>query len=448
MKKIILLLCILTLLIVVQACEEFVQIEPPRTELVRASVFESDATALAAMTDIYFQAGINGYAGGGIYSVTLLASLSADEVINGITYDQNYQQVNENEILPANTLATYIWRDMYSCIYKCNAILDGVQNSERLSTPVKQQLTGEAKFFRAFSYFYLVNIFGDIPIVLTTDYKVTKDAGRESTATVYQQIVADLLEAQGLLLSDYSFSAGSRIRVNKPGITAFLARVYLYMQDWSNAEAMATTVIGDPNFSLTDLDGVFLKNSKEAILQFYPPSDGYANDALTFLGYGFSLRGELVSSFESGDNRSGAWVENGVYSSDNYPVKYYSLDGDFSEYSVVLRLAEQYLIRAEARLKMNRIVEARADVNTIRARAGLGNTPVVSAEEVMDAILQERRVELFTEWGHRWFDLKRTGGVDGALNDIKSDWVPTDGLYPIPEVQLNNSLGMAQNPGY
>jgi starch-binding outer membrane protein, SusD/RagB family len=431
------------------SCEEFVQIDPPRTELVKAAVFANDATALAAMTDIYYQVGVNGYASGSIQSITYLASLSCDELVNGITYDENFQQVNENEILPINSTTTFAWSDMYSCIYKCNAILEGVEDNENLTAPVRQRLEGEAKFFRAFTYFYLVNIFGEVPLVLTTDYKVNAKSVREETAVVYEHIISDLEAAQQLLANDYLFSAGARVRVNSAGATAMLARVFLYQQEWEKAEVTATALIEDPNFELLgDLKSVFLKNSRESILQFYPMVDGYTNEVVTFLGYGSYLRPEFVADFESNDSRKDAWIENGNYAAEDYPIKYYSFDGDFSEYSVVLRLAEQYLIRAEARVKLNRITDAQADLNLIRERAGLANTSANDATTLMDAILHERKVELFTEWGHRWFDLKRTNKVNEVLQDTKTDWAITDELYPIPEAQINNSIGMPQNPGY
>jgi len=127
-------------------------------------------------------------------------------------------------------------------------------------------------------------------------------------------------------------------------------------------------------------------------------------------------------------------------------------DNSRKENSTVLRLAEQYLIRAEARAQQNKLDLAIADVDVIRARAGLpliANTnPSISKTALLDAIMQERRVELFTEWGHRWFDLKRTGKALAVLSAIKPGFTSDDLLYPIPESELNKNPFLEQNPGY
>jgi len=123
--------------------------------------------------------------------------------------------------------------------------------------------------------------------------------------------------------------------------------------------------------------------------------------------------------------------------------------GESVEYSIVLGLPEQYLIRAEARAMQGELVSAAEDLNAIRARAGLGETGASGQQQLLDAIAQERRVELFTEFGHRYFDLKRTGRLDAALGGLKPGWQATDRRLPIPEAQilLNPNLN-PQNDGY
>ena len=116
---------------------------------------------------------------------------------------------------------------------------------------------------------------------------------------------------------------------------------------------------------------------------------------------------------------------------------------------MVLRLAEQYLIRAEARAQQNNISGSQSDLNLIRNRAGLVNTAANDKTALLTAIEHERQVELFTEWGHRWLDLKRTNRADAVLGPIKApNWQPTDMLYPIPQTQIANDPNVHQNPGY
>ena len=115
----------------------------------------------------------------------------------------------------------------------------------------------------------------------------------------------------------------------------------------------------------------------------------------------------------------------------------------------MLRLAEQYLIRAEARARQGNIPGAQQDLNSIRNRAGLPNTTTSGPTEILEAIMEERQRELFTEGGHRWLDLKRTGRTTEVLAPLKPLWDPTDVLWPIPEDEIfNNSNLLPQNPGY
>src|SRR5699024_8636093 len=119
------------------------------------------------------------------------------------------------------------------------------------------------------------------------------------------------------------------------------------------------------------------------------------------------------------------------------------------EYSILFRLAEQYLIRAEARVHLGKIAKAQNDLNKIRNRAGLPNTIAHTEKELVEAIIQERQIELFTEYGQRWFDLKRTHKAAEALSPIKPNWKDTDILLPLPEseLELNPNL-QPQNKGY
>jgi hypothetical protein len=331
---------------------------------------------------------------------------------------------------------------------------------------------GEAKFMRAFFYFYLVNMYGDVPLVITSNYKVNANMPRTSTQDVYKQIISDLMDAQNLLSSNYLDGnlqkyAGSpeKVRPTKWAATALLARVYLYTSDYANAEAQATAVINqNPLFSLSPLNSAFLKNSSEAILQLQVVySSGHTDDADMFIiTTGFSnsrpvrLSDTLMNSFEATDARKipGNWVNTVTLSGITYyyPYKYKSKTNGLAEYEMLLRLGEQYLIRAEARAHLNNIGGAQTDLNTIRNRAGLGATTANDQASLLIAILHERQVELFSEWGHRWFDLKRTNNVNSLMTVITSrkggTWISNSQLYPIPYYDLSEDPSLTQNSGY
>lgn len=441
------------LLMCISSCKKFVEIPPPRTELIKSTVFESDATANAAMINVYYQMNKTGFASGSSQSISFLTAFSSDEELNYNSTLPTMVQFNDNALTPDNEFVTSLWSGMYQTIYQVNAIIEGVSQSNSISPATKKQLEGEAKFMRAFCHFYLVNLYGDVPLVTSTDYQTNASALRTSSDEVYKQIIQDLTDAENLLPNNYTVSNGERVRVNADVVRAFLARVYLYKKDWANAEQYATKLIVNTTYKLvTDLTQVMAKNNSEAIWQLNTTT--YPNDLLAF--YLFSappnigaLRNELVNSFEPNDLRRSSWVSS---ISDGttlyyYPIKYHSFVAA-TEYSTVFRLAEQYLIRAEARTHLNNFSGAQSDINLIRNRAGLSNTSATTQADLLTAIENERKWELFTEWGHRWLDLKRTNRADAVLGPIKGNtWQATDTLYPIPDYQIRNST-LTQNPGY
>jgi hypothetical protein len=241
--------------------------------------------------------------------------------------------------------------------------------------------------------------------------------------------------------------------------------VYLYRRNWAAAEAEATTVIGSGLYSLeTNLANVFIKTSNEVIWQ---DAASYSNayTGITQMGVGwipsgttplFVLYDTLANTFEPGDVRKTTWTQPITYSGKTYyyPYKYKIRISTAAgnEYNVMLRLAEQYLIRSEARAMQTNIGGAQSDLNAVRNRAGLGNTPAATQAAILTALEHERWVELFTEMSDRWFNLKRTARADavfGAETEKKSTWKSFQALYPIPlaDITANPSL-LPNNTGY
>jgi starch-binding outer membrane protein, SusD/RagB family len=309
-----------------------------------------------------------------------------------------------------------------------------------------------------------VNLFGPIPLVTSADYRTNAAIMRSDTSIVFQQIVDDLKDAQNLLIPEYPTS--EKVRVNKWAATALLARVYLYKKDWSLAEGAADEVINSGVYDLATTSTVFVPNSPEAILQFMPPVSSPLNTAegFAFVPFfatmipGFILTDDLLASFEPDDARKTSWTKTSTVNNQTYtyPYKYKIALGapgvSKAEYSMVLRLTEQYLVRAEARAQQGKVTgsnSAETDINIIRNRAALLPVGVLSQSDAFDAIEKERRIEFFTEWGHRWFDLKRWGKASSVLSVKKgSNWQPTDILYPIPQSEILTNSSLTQNPGY
>lgn len=441
------------------ACEDFVSVPSPETILAGEEVFKDDATALSTLADVYNNMNkTSDFASGGRESISFYQGLTSDELTLFST-NSDLTLWYLNQLNSESSGVSALWGNCYHIIYNTNEIISGTQNSTFLSPIVKSQLEGEAKFIRAFCHFYLVNIFGDIPYIRTTDYRANSVVTRTPTSQVYEFIVDDLLDAQELLTDDYP--SDGRVRPNKTAVTALLARVYLYMSDWVNAELQATAVINNSNYNLMPPDQTFLIESNEAIWQLAPiVSSNNSYDAETFIVSGTPqwaiMSDELFDAFEAGDARKVSWV--GTYSdgtnSYNFPYKYKKLPSETgSEYSIILRLAEQFLIRSEARTLQNKLTEAIADLDIIRSRAELpliaDTDPTIEKGDLLLAIEQERRVELFSEWGHRWFDLKRTDRSNEILRVVKPSWDGYDTLSPIPlgELLKNKNLN-PQNFGY
>lgn len=451
------------LLLPFTACEEFVTVPNPGLGIISDNIFRDDATAISAVSAIYGPLSSDGTFTNG--ELSILEGLYTDELVSFVpnstdTYVNNFFQ---NTIFPTNGFLSSTWGLCYSSIFSSNLVIEGLQKPNGVSVMMQKQLKGEALFLRAFCHLYLTNLFGDVPLIKTSDYRINARISRSPATQVYEGIIDDLLEAKELLTDEYP-SAG-RVRANRGVATALLARAYLYAGRFADAESQATEVINKPSqYSLSaDLNQVFLKTSTEAVWQLFPKGDLY-----TYEGYRFivmaappqyvTLRNDLYNAFEPGDLRKTYWT-NSITSESGLSTWYYaykykqnSVNGTGAEYSTVLRLAEQYLIRAEARAQLNELTgddSAEADINIIRARAGLPATTAATKDELMDAILHERRVELFTEWGHRFFDLRRMKKLDEVMSSVKNSWNSNYALLPIPqsEILLNANL-KPQNPGY
>jgi hypothetical protein len=375
------------------------------------------------------------------------------------------------------------WPAAYNTIYVTNSVIEGLPKSKYISTRLKNQLLGEAKFMRAYCYFYLVNLYGDVPLVLSSDYRSSSLLPRNNKNVIYGQIVEDLLDAKQLLSSQFinindNSESSERISPTRWAAIALLARTYLYMMDYVNAEKESTEII-DQNqlFNLVSPEDVFLKNSEEAIWQLQPVKIGWnTEEARTFIltsagptySRPASLNPMLVDRFEAGDKRKNIWIKSVSVGANTYyfPFKYRSAtQGDpVTEYSMILRLGEQYLIRAESRINQpGKISEGIEDLNVLRTRARSEVTvdvpnPLpelsvnVTKEMALQMVSRERQFELFLESGHRWLDLKRTGSVDtvmGQMTPIKGGtWSINWQWYPIPNSDIQSNPNLIQNDGY
>jgi len=437
------------------ACQKFVEIDGPKNQVTTELVFSDSTKANAALVGIYYQmaaAGNFGFCSGGL---PLYTGLSSDELAYTAT-DATIAAFYSNNVLSGSDRNTQLYSLGYKYIYAANACIEGIGASTNIEAGTKNKMVAEAKFLRAFCYFNLTNLYGAVPLVTSTDYNSTRLLPRSPTNDVYEQIVDDLRFAQENLPSDQV----SKDRANYFAACSLLARVYLYTGRYAEAATAADKVISSGKFILeSNLNNVFLAASGETIwhiLSVNPLQATY--DALNFVPTTatakprYALTAALYGSFESGDARKTSWAKVNTNAGTQYPYPYKykirSTTGTPGEHYVVLRLAELYLIRSEAKANSGNINGGRDDLNVVRKRAGLPNSSVTDKAGLLTAIENERRVELFSEWAHRWFDLKRTGRAAPILTPQKPGFTANSLLYPIPVRELNSNPNMSQNPGY
>lgn len=452
--------------ITLSSCEKLIEIDDPINELPSEVIFKSETTAKSALAGAYSSMTSSSAFN---QNITQFNGMSAGEIdFVGSTTFQDFMQNTYDPVV--TTRINNVWADTYNVIYRFNSIIDGLLNNNAISAPVAQQMIGEARVMRAFCYFHLVNMFGEVPLATITDVNKTSTLPRVAVPEIYNWLASELEEAKDLVSDTYPGTVGttSRAQVNRSAAKALLARVYLFQKNYQKAEQYATEVINKTDlYTLlpkSDLGKVFLKDSKEAILQLGPAvmnTNGYTVEGSTFLPTptstvaNYELTQNLLAAFESNDARRAAWIKESNYLGKRtfQPFKYQNynqtvaLSSGRTEVPMLLRLSEQYLIRAEARSQLNNSTGAREDLNVIRHRAGLQD--LSSNINLDEAILKERQTEYFCELGDRWYSIKRMGRVDVIMQELRpSFWKSYAQLYPIPQPARDTNPFLTQNDGY
>ncbi|MFD2556307.1 RagB/SusD family nutrient uptake outer membrane protein [Sphingobacterium tabacisoli] len=445
------------------SCKKLIEIPGnPPTFITKEQQFADSATAMSAVVGAYSYSQGKGF-GYSDANFTVATGLSADE-ISVTASNTDYTHFYNYMLTPLSGGIVSLWQYPYQGVYKVNDILEGVSHSKGLSQSFIRQISGEMKVLRALYYFNMVNIFGGVPLVTSTDYQHTARFPRTSVDEVYRQVIQDLEEAVIDLSPDYPSSG--RQRPNLYTAKALLSKVFLYRGNWKEAYDAADDVIKSGIYSISDVavDAAFLEGSDEAIWQL-PVKNSYrqTDDAQTFVPSAGVLPKYLVTpfllnQFEKSDQRLQHWVGVSIVKGDSfyYPFKYKNKQASSLplENLMIVRLGEVLLIRAEAAAHLHNLEQAVKDLDVIRRRAGLENSIIdkTSQQVVLNAIMKERQLELCFEWGNRWFDLKRNVTIESSastvLGDEKAGYTSDAALYPIPQGQrqLNNLL--EQNPGY
>jgi len=453
MRKIHTLFCLGLLLLT--ACEDMVETDYPTNQIGTTQVFDDVQTANAALSGLYAGLRDNSVLAGSYYGISSLLGSYADD-LDCYYYDQNgVVDIYLNQQQATNTIVERIWNTAYQQIYYANSTIEGAEHSTALSGDDKNRIIGEAMLVRSLLYFYLQQLFDNIPYTTSLDYEYNRNLSKTEASVLLEQLEADITEAAGLINDDYRDA--ERIYPNRKAAQLLLARIYLLRGEWPLAEQMAVTILQSPLYQFqTDINEVFHKSGSHILWQLKPENDGDAVEEAMFYYFANSapnsyvLTQNLINTFDEEDLRVQNWMAPVTFEDQTWfrPYKYKNRSDNTNEYCIVFRMEEVYFIMAEALAKQNRFDEALPYLNATRERAGLTGFTSLSGEEFMNELLAEKRREFFTESGHRFLDLKRWGRLD-ELSAVKPNWEGNKSAWPLPqnELLLNPNL-YPQNTGY
>ncbi|MCU7551498.1 RagB/SusD family nutrient uptake outer membrane protein [Chitinophagaceae bacterium LB-8] len=408
----------------------------------------------------------------------------SDNAYAGADQVPNFQ-IDEFRIDATNSNVSRDWADIYSQVAKANTV---ITNVPRITDPAltqerKDQIVGEASFIRAYCYFDLVRLWGDVPLVLEEISSISASnieqvypklyPSRSPKADVYAQIIADLQTT----IAKAPASGSTKFIGTKGAAHALLAKVYATIEphDWTKVNEQADAVIAAGYSLLPQYDQLWdnaHENSSEAIFEIdcidWNTGGNWGTDMVKGTDWKkFNTpTNDLVNAFNAeGDNiRKNASIVfedvTGLWTDRYWPATTFPFINKYRDHSggqnfILIRLADILLLKAEALTELNDLTGAKALLNQVRNRAKLGNTTANTQADLRLAIEKERRLELAFE-GHRWYDLVRTGRAIPVMNAQKDGNGASLGynltenklIWPIPQSERDKNTNLTQNPGY
>ncbi len=459
-------------------------------EVTTENFYKTADDAEAAIIAAYDPLQYSGLFANSYWSIGDITSDDADKGDGGKSDGPAWWEFDLLQVQPSNSLLTESWRDAYTGVYRANIVINRVPQID-MDEETRARIVAEAQFLRAFYYFYLTRLFGDVPLITTEPKLGELNVSRTPKEEVFALILSDFEAAAAVLPASYPSSDVGR--ATSGAANGMLARVHLWLKNWEEAAAAAKRVIDSGRYDLLpDYASNFeqaYENSVESVfeVQFMEngpngPWDNTADGSIQHIstaprnsgvpgleGWGFDMPTQnLVDEFEEGDPRLAAsvlmegstiggktydpaWSSTG-YNERKYLYKKEGFVGDGEDSPVnyrVIRFSDILLMYAEALNEMGRTSEAYAPLNRVRNRVGLpGAAEGMSQSAFRDAVYHERRVELALE-GQRWFDLVRTGrALDVMSADERINIQPKHLVFPIPQSEREVNPELTQNPGY
>ena len=428
------------------SCSDFLD-QKPDNYISDAAVIQTLSSAKAALNGAYHDLASSSYYGGQYFDAGV--NLAADNVTwtGSLNY---YYDFDTRQYSAENQLLSYAWYAIYATVNQTNQVIDKVTVLNDGSESERRRIIAEATVIRSLAFFDLARTWGNIPVVKQATSSPTQFDGVKQTKAkdVYRLVVDDVLA----IYNDLS-ELSDRVHVTRSAADAFLARVYLYLEQWDKAEQYASKVIDNGNYTLgTIQDLIDNKETAESIWEL-AYSSSFTNQQSTYWrspdqggrhewGPSKELVLLLADPTVGGDRKAFYQDFSSAQVPDYFVGTLYhrsTLDDDV----IIFRLAEQYLIRAEARANQQNVSGALSDLNIIRRRANISEiVDVASTQELLNLIADERRVELALE-PHRWFDLIRTGKAESVLG-IKTYQT----IFPIPYNDIQADKDLVQNDNY
>lgn len=427
-----------------------------------------------------------------VFSFIGMTDIVSDDSNKGSTPNDAFflQEVDDFTHTATNVAPASVWKGYYVGIFRANLAIDRIPTVPEMDENLRNRLIGEAKFLRAHFYFNLVRWFGDVPL-LTEPFPSEFSIERSPKNLVYEQIITDLNEASDVLPTRTGYASADVGRATQGAAKALLAKVYLTIENWPEAERIALEVINSGQYDLYNSYAKLFRregeNSVESIFEVqaaayetggggsqYNEVQGVRGDPN--LGWGFnSPTNDLLAAYEPGDPRRDATilfvgevlpdgsgiVQDNVniigerYNQKAWVPEHTGGNGNGPGNIRILRYADVLLIAAEALNENGKTPAALTYINQVRTRARgtspsvLPNLTLTDPAELRAAIWRERRVELALEQ-HRWFDLVRQKRAATVMQNVGKNFIVNQHeLFPIPQGEIDLSQGaLVQNPGY
>ncbi len=458
------------LVFVLASCEGFLVLEP-ENKISENSFYKTEADFETAMIGMYGELQVLHDISNLFLTEVTTDNMRITDQLSNPPVDRI--ECDEAGLTSTNGFVNTIWGSCMKTIARSNNILSRIDDAG-FDQSRKDQYKGESLFLRAYAYFYMVRLFGEVPVVTVAfrspEEVAAYDMSRKPVSEVYELIRKDLEQSAGLLTG---VTGLSKSRASLGAVKTLQGKVYLTLKQYEPAAAALLEVQQLNRYTLVEDYGQLFSEGNDELpesifeVKYLTGNVGEGNSLTTNFSYGHTIvpTSDMINAYEADDLRKEASLADSLLAADGnyatyeekYVRKFYDptaeLQFDGGINVLPLRYADVLLMYAEALNETGKTTEAHAFLNQVRERAGLGDINGLSKAAFALALEQERRVEFLAE-GHRWFDLVRTGRAEAIVNDyfiargLSFRLEDHELLMPVPQSERDIDPNLTQNPGY